>query len=326
MAVNQRLRLLHLARILREETDSERGLTMPQILGRLEEAGCPAERKAVYRDLEALRSFGLDVGALRAKPVQYALLSRDFTLAELRLLMDAVQGSRFLTQSMSDSLSQGVRRLASAGQRELLDKRLHVAGRVKLQSESVLPNVDAIQEAMARHRKVSFRYYRYDEAKRKVMRRGGERYVETPVELVYSDGYYYLVAYNEKHDGFPAYRVDRMAALKVTDEAACRNARIASFDVGELVERAFGMYGGESVLATLLVERQAMDGVIDRFGRGVESVPTGDGKARVYVPVVESPAFFGWVSQFGGRVLIEGPASLAESYRRYLRAILDAYE
>ena len=98
------------------------------------------------------------------------------------------------------------------------------------------------------------------------------------------------------------------AALKVTDEAACRNARIASFDVGELVERAFGMYGGESVLATLLVERQAMDGVIDRFGRGVESVPTGDGKARVYVPVVESPAFFGWVSQFGGRVLIEGPA------------------
>lgn len=327
MPVNrQKLKLLYLMRMLLEETDAERGLTMPQLIERLEELGVSAERKSVYRDLEALREFGLDVRTLSRQPVEYAVVSREFAFPELLLLVDAVQSSRFLTQRKSDALVRSVKRLAPVRQRKLLDKRLHVEGRIKTQNESVFANVDRIQEAMARRRKISFLYFKYDAAKRRVMQHGGARYVETPVRLVYSDGYYYLVAYNEKHDGFPSYRVDRMDEIEVTDEPACRNVRVAGFDVEEMASRAFGMYDGEPVRATLLATDEAMGAVIDRFGEDVESLPAGEGLAHVYVAVAASPAFFGWLAQFGDRLRIEKPKSLAREYRDYLRGILEAYE
>ena len=157
MAVNrQKLKLLYLMRMLEEETDAEQGLTMSQILERLEAQGITAERKGIYRDIEALREFGLDVRTYQRAPVEYALERRDFAFHELLLLVDAVQSSRFLTQRKSDALVAGVKRLATKRQRKLLDKRVHVEGRIKMQNESVFYSVDRIQEALAGKRKISF--------------------------------------------------------------------------------------------------------------------------------------------------------------------------
>ena len=322
----QKLKLLYLMDMLMQETDSEQGLTMTQMIQKLAGRGIAAERKSIYRDIEALREFGLDVRTYQRSPVEYAVEDRDFALSELLLLVDAVQSSRFLTQRKSDSLVKSVKKLASVRQRKLLDRRVHVEGRIKMQNESVFRNVDRIQEALARRSKISFAYFKYDAAKNKVMQRDGARYVETPVQLVYSDGYYYLVAYNEKHDGFPHYRVDRMDRIEVMDEPACRNDRVANFDVEELESSAFGMYGGQPVTATFLVTDEAMGAVIDRFGKDVESVPAGEGKARVYARVMKSPAFFGWLAQFGDRVRIQKPPRLAQEYRDYLADIVAAYE
>lgn len=216
----QKLKLLYLMKMLDEETDSECGLSMTQIIEKLEEQGISAERKSIYRDIETLRDFGLDVRTYQRAPVEYAVENRDFAFPELLLLVDAVQSSRFLTQSKSDALVRSVKRLASVRQRKLLDKRLHVEGRIKTQNESVFKNVDRIQEALARRRKISFFCFKYNAAKEKVMQHGGERYTETPVQLVYSDGCYYLVVFNEKHDGFANYRVDRMDDIEVLDEPA----------------------------------------------------------------------------------------------------------
>lgn len=327
MPVNrQKLKLLYLMQVLEEETDSEQGLTMPQIIEKLSELGVSAERKSVYRDIEALREFGVDVRTYQRSPVEYAVEHRDFAFPELLLLVDAVQSSRFLTQRKSDALVAGVKRLASKRQRKLLDKRVHVEGRIKMQNESVFYSVDRIQEAIARKRKISFSYFKYDAAKNKAVQHAGERYVETPVQLVYADGYYYLVVFNEKHDGFANYRVDRMDRIEVLDEPALKNERIASFDARELESQAFGMYSGEPVSATFLVDEGAMGAVIDRFGRDVDSMPMGDGHARVYAVVMKSPVLYGWLAQFGDRVRIEKPASLAQEYRDYLSAIVAAYE
>ena len=165
MAVNrQKLKLLYLMRMLEEETDAEQGLTMSQILERLEAQGITAERKGIYRDIEALREFGLDVRTYQRAPVEYALERRDFAFHELLLLVDAVQSSRFLTQRKSDALVEAVKRLASARQCALLDKRLHVEGRIKMQNESVFHSVDRIQEAIAQKRQISFVYFKYDAA------------------------------------------------------------------------------------------------------------------------------------------------------------------
>ena len=219
----------------------------------------------------------------------------------------------------------GVKRLATKRQRKLLDKRVHVEGRIKMQNESVFYSVDRIQEALAGKRKISFTYFKYDAEKRKKLQHDGRRYVETPVQLVYSEGYYYLVAFNEKHDGFANYRVDRMDRIEVLEEPAAKNERIATFDPCELESRAFGMYAGEPVQMTLLVDESVMGAVIDRFGKDVESLPAGEGWARVYAVVMKSPVLFGWLAQFGDRVHIEKPASLAAEYRDYLAGIVASY-
>ena len=316
MAINrQKLKLLYLMRMLEEETDAERGLTMAQIIGKLEALGISAERKSIYRDIEALREFGVDVRTYQRAPVEYAVEHRAFAFAELQLLVDAVQSSRFLTQRKRDALVEGVKQLASRRQRALLDKRVHVEGRIKMQNESVFGSVDRIQEAIALKRRISFVYFKYDAAKRKALQHNGERYIETPVQLVYAEGYYYLVVFNEKHDDFANYRVDRMDRIEVLDEPAIKNERIATFDARELERRAFGMYSGE-----------LMGAVIDRFGKDVESVPTGEKQARVYATVMKSPVLFGWLAQFGGRVRIEKPTALAQEYRAYLEDIVAAYE
>ena len=191
MAINrQKLKLLYLMRMLEEETDAERGLTMAQIIGKLEALGISAERKSIYRDIEALREFGVDVRTYQRAPVEYAVEHRAFAFAELQLLVDAVQSSRFLTQRKSDALVEGVKQLASRRQRALLDKRVHVEGRIKMQNESVFGSVDRIQEAIALKRRISFVYFKYDAAKRKALQHNGERYIETPVQLVYAEGYY----------------------------------------------------------------------------------------------------------------------------------------
>lgn len=326
MEVNrQKLKLLYLMRMLRDETDSQQGLTMTQILERLEEEGVSAERKSIYRDIEALREFGLDVRTYQRAPVEYAVEDRDFALSELLLLVDAVQSSRFLTQRKSDALVRSVKQLASVRQRSLLDKRLHVEGRIKAQNESVFYNVDHIQEALARRKKISFSYFKYDIEMKKAPQHNGDTYVETPVQLVYSEGYYYLVAFNEKHDGFANYRVDRMDKIKVLDEPAQRDQRIATFDAQEFESRAFGMYGGEPVSVTLLVAAETMGAVVDRFGKDVRCVRVDEGHACVYAMVMKSPVFFGWLAQFGNRVRIEKPKSLVEEYRHYLKGILQAY-
>lgn len=322
----QKLKLLYLMRLLAEETDAERGLSMPQILDRLEDCGITAERKSIYRDLVALREFGLDVQTLKRSPVEYTLKRQNFTFQELLLLVDAVQSSRFLTEGKSNALVSGVKKLATKRERKLLDKRVHVEGRVKMQNESVFVSVDRIQEALVKKRKISFTYFKYDVQKNKKFQHNGESYIETPVQLIYSEGYYYLVVFNEKHDDFTNYRLDRMDDIAMLDEPAIKNERIATFDPAELESRAFSMYRGEPVSLTLLVDEAVMSTVIDRFGKDVQTFPVSDNQARVCAVVMKSPVLFGWLAQLGSHVHIEKPASLAAEYRDYLTDIVSAYE
>ena len=219
----QKLKVLHLMDILRTETDPEHGLTMPQLIERLAARGIDAERKGIYRDIETLREFGMDVRQLKRQPVQYALAERDFELSQLTLLVDAVQSSRFLSDGASNALVKSVRQLASTEERKALNKQVHVHGRPKRQDRSDFVAVDLLQDAIARKSKVSFRYYKYGAGKERVARKGGAAHVVTPVNLTYSDGNYYLVAYSAADGEIRNYRVDRMGQIAVTGEPVDRN-------------------------------------------------------------------------------------------------------
>ena len=203
---------------------------------------------------------------------------------------------------------------------------MFVGGRVKSQNDSVFRNVDAIQEAIAAKRKVTFTYASYDCSAHLRLRNKGQTYTQTPVQLMYSDGFYYLVCFSDKYNDFANYRIDRMRNIGVSDERASRNAAIATFDVNEYEQRMFNMYAGESLQVTLRVKESAMNAIVDRFGKDVQVDDAGDGTARVSVVVMGTPVFFGWVSQFEGQVVIEQPTSLRKTYANYLRSLLESYE
>ena len=324
---NQTKKIPLIIRMLREETDDEHGLTMTQIIERLAEEGVEAERKSIYRDFEVLRDCGYDVIKRPGRPTEYALGQREFEYPELLLLVDAVQSSRFLTTRKSQQLLNRIQGLTSVHQAEALERHVHVERRIRTQNESVYYNVDAIQEAIASRHKVGFRYYKHDLNLKRVYRKEGVTYRETPVHLVYADGYYYLIAFNDAHDDFVRYRIDRMSHIQVLDEPATRNDRIANFDVEEFALQAFGMFGGDKVRVTIAFEADAIDQILDRFGRdGVIVIPQPDGSGHATFTVRKSAVFFGWLAGFGTRARIIAPTTLANEYREYLESIVAGYQ
>ena len=319
----RKLKLLAVYRMLMEETDAEQGLTMNDILERLAAQGIPGERKSIYRDLEALRTMGVEVTTLRTKPVQYAVVRGKATLPEVTLLLDAVQSSRFLTEGSARKLSATVAGLASTRQRAALQKRVHVEGRIKNQNDSVFHNVDTIHEAMRLRRKVQFLYFKYGtDLERHATR--DEPYVQTPVRLVFADGLYYLVTWSDRHEDFVTFRVDRMYLLQVSDEPVTRNARISAYDFQDFEYKAFGMFGGKQQRVTLHVAAAGMDVIADKFGREGLTVTTATQDAcDVHVPVLVSKQFFGWLAGLHGIVDLVAPASVVDAYREWVRSLLD---
>ena len=328
---NQKKKLLALLRVLQAESDREQGLTMPQLIERLEARGMPAERKAVYRDLEALRDAGFDVRKLPTRPVQYALVRTELDFDDVMMLIDVVQSSPFLTESKSNQLVRGLKDLVSQRERNGLSKLVHVQGRIRNQSESIFHSVDRIHEAIQRKRKIEFLYYSFDTNLERVARHGGKRYVVTPVRVVYSDSNYYLVAYIDGENarsgesgggsGFRTYRIDRMRITQLSDWPAARNAEIANYGLEEFAYQSFGMFHGEFVTATLRVEASLMDAMVDRFGREFEILKSEPEFADVRVKVQKSPQFFGWIAGLNGNVTISGPKRLVDEYADWLQSL-----
>lgn len=319
----QKLKLLYLMKMLIEETDAEHGLSMPDIVSRLSQQDIGAERKSLYRDIESLREFGLDIRLYHRAPTEYGLATRDFSLNELALMIDAVRSLRFLSVRKANALVAGIKSLASLSQRKALDRRVHVEGRVRSQGESVFFAVDCVHQAIAEKRKMSFTYYDYDVCKNRVPRKGGRSYRETPVCLMHSEGNYYLAAYNDKHACIALYRVDRMAKARVLDEPAARNEVIANFDVTQYESRSFSMFGGKAVPVTMRVDKKAMNAIVDRFGCDVHAVRLDETHARVSATVMLSPTFYGWLAQFGDAIQVERPQELIVGYREHLQKILE---
>jgi predicted DNA-binding transcriptional regulator YafY len=319
----QKLKLLYLYKMLNEQTDADHGLSTSRIIEQLAAEGISAERKSIYRDFKVLREFGCQIDTIQRMPVEYTLRKTGLDLAELTLLVDAVQSSKFLTQRTASRLSDKVADLASIHQREALKGRVHVDGRIKSQSDSVFYNVDIIHDALRRNCKISFLYYKYNEKLRATLQHNGKPYKLTPVQLVYSDGFYYLITWSDTHEDFVRFRVDRMRMVQVSDEPATHNVRIANYAHEDFAYQAFGMYDGEAVPVTLLVAPGAMDIVVDRFGRDLHPHALEDGSAEVGVTVRKSSLFFGWVAGMNGAVRIVRPDALVDEYRAWLRGLLD---
>ena len=316
-----KLKLLYLKRILEEETDESHGLSMTQLIDRLHAYEIPAERKGVYRDLETLKEFGLDIRTYQRNPVQYAVVRRDFTLSELMLLVDAVESCKFLTKSQSRSLTTNLKLLASDHERALLDRRIHVQGRITSKKDGVFGCIDILHDAMRQHKKVSFMYYKFSLKGERKATHDGKPHEVTPVGITYWGGYYYLTAWNDEHECMTEFRIDRMERLRVSQNPATRNEEITHHIFDGDDHESFGRFGGEPVTATLLVDGDEI--IMDRFGDAAEMYEHDDETAKAIVRIRKSEPFFGWIAGLGGTVRIHGPKSLKEEYNKYLKGLIE---
>lgn len=325
MAYNSKAKLktLYVRRILEDETDAEHGLSMRELIDRLAAYEITAERKSVYRDIQILREFGVDIKTYQRNPVEYAIERRDFTLSELMLLVDAVESCKSLTRRQSNALVSNLKTFASDHQRAQLDRRIHVPGRISSKNESVFGHIDVLHEALRLHKKISFMYYKHDLDGTRVPTHNGEPHVVTPVGITYSDGFYYLTAWNDNHEAMIEFRIDRMEHLQVVDEKATRNDEITHHTYDGDEYEVFGRFNGDPVTATLLVDGDNLEIILDRFGSNVQIMKVDDQTAKAVVKVRKSHQFYGWIAGMANAVRIEGPASLKQEYRQYLQDLLD---
>ena len=318
-----KLKTLYVMRILQDETDAEHGLSLRQIIERLNDYGIQAERKGLYRDIEALREFGFDIQTFQRNPVQYAIVRRDFTLSELMLLVDAVESCKFLTSRQSRALTTNLKLLANDHERALLDRRIHVPGRITSKSDSVFSSIDSLHDAMRRKLKVEFMYYKYGLDGKRFATHDGKPHLVTPVGITFADGYYYLTAWNDDHECMTEYRIDRMEKLRVSDERSTRNEQITHREFEGEEHELFGRFGGEPVTATLLVDGDKVEIIMDRFGDSAEWYKYDDETAKAVVKVRKSEQFFGWIVGLGGTVRIHGPKSLKKDYCDYFSSLIE---
>ena len=324
-AANQKLKLLYLARFLLEKTDEEHGVSMEEILACLEAHGISAERKSVYDDLEALRLFGLDVGRLGGRPARYGVLSRQFELPELKLLVDVVQASRFITEKKSLELISKLEKLAGeCGAREL-HRQVFVRDRVKSGNETIYYNVDRLHEAITQDRAVSFRYFSYTVDKQRDYRHGGARYLVSPFLLNWDDENYYLIGYDHLSDSIRHYRVDKMEDIRLEEQRRGPREALDTLDPAQYAGRVFGMYNGRAETVRLRFAAHLVGAVLDRFGQETILVPEGEDAFTVAPEVMVSPQFFGWLCGFGDEVELLSPAAVREAYAEWLRGALGKY-
>lgn len=316
----QKTKLLHLAQLLLHETDEDHPITVARMIEELGRYDIKAERKSIYDDLEALRSFGLDVQCRKGKSPGWFIGEREFELPEVKLLMDAVQSSRFLTQKKSDALIRKLERLASVHQARQLQRQVYVSGRIKVMNESIYYNVDKLHTAIAGQKAITFKYFDYDIHRQKVFHREGRRYTVSPYGLIWNNENYYLVAFDHLNQEMRHYRADKMCEIVVTNLDRQGREHYPDFQIAQYGQKHFGMYSGREVTVTLR-GKNSMAGVVwDRFGQEVILVPDGEEHFTVTLPVVMSPQFFGWLFGLDGGLVLTGPRQAVEAYRQKLSA------
>ena len=299
--------------ILLSQTDENHHLSVGELISKLAALDIKAERKTIYDDIETLRQFGIDIVMEKSKTYGYYVASRDFELPELKLLADAVQSSKFITERKSAQLIKKLRNLASVHDGGKLQRQIYVQNRVKNMNESIYYSVDALHGAIAEGKKISFKYFDYNLEKERVFRKGGERYTVYPVALAWNEGYYYLIANTDNREGNTHYRVDKMHGVEKLNES--RTGESERFDLAEYSKKVFGMYGGEEADVKLRFHNQLAGVVIDRFGKDIRINCDGEEHFTIRVKVALSPVFYGWLFQFGELCEVISPQSLKDELK-----------
>ena len=318
---HKKLKLLYLAQYFRQQTDEEHPKTVQEMIAYLEGCGITAERKSIYDDLQLLELWGMDIQMVRGKRFGYFLGQREFQLPELKLLIDVVQASPFLTGKKSMELIAKLEGLTSRYGARQLRRQVYVMNRLRTANETLYYTVDGINAAINENRQISFRYFDWTVEGKKAFRRQGQTYRTNPVALCV-DRYYYLVAWSDGE--YRHYRVDRIADLRVLEEP--RQALPPDFDLGTYTKQIFDMYSAPTATVGLEFDEKLINIMIDRFGTQAHMRPAAPGRIQLTAEVEAGPTFYGWLCQFGTQAKLLWPQDTVDAFTRWCRETLAQYQ
>lgn len=322
----QKLKLLYIIKYLEENTDEHHPASTADIISWLASNDIQAGRKSIYDDIEKLCDFGYDIIQVQNRlGGGYYMAGRNFELAELKLLVDAVQSSRFITTRKSRSLIRKLEQMAGKHDAGKLQRQVYVAGRIKTENESIYYSIDTIHRAIQENRQITFQYLDWNLKKELVPRVNGEKKV-SPWALIWQDENYYLAAYDSVDACMKHYRVDKMGGVEVLKAVREGMEQFARVDLAAYTNRTFGMYGGEEETVTIQFPNRLIGVVLDRFGREADIRRMPEEVFRIRVRVMISGQFFGWLAGIGAEAVIVKPVSVREQYRQWLKKITETME
>ena len=325
---NQKLKLSYLAKIMLEKTDDEHGLTMQQVIDELSRYDIPAERKSLYADFADLTDhLGIEIiKEKRGRETTYHVAGRDFEVAEVKLLIDAIQSSKFITEKKSNELIKKVKKLVSNHQAAQLQRQVYVQGRIKTMNESIYYNVDALHTAIAQNSRIKFQYCGWYPNKELVPLHNGTFFEVSPWVLTWDDEYYYLVAFDHYEEKIKHYRVDKMVKISILEERREGKELFDKFDMGSYSKVNFGMFHGDIKRVHISFPNYMVGIFIDRFGKDVTLRPEDENRSEIIVNVAISKQFFGWIAGLGRWVKITGPDDVVDEMKTFVQKLASAYE
>lgn len=323
---NQKMKLMYLMQVLLEKTDDEYGITMPQLLNELAKYDITGERKSIYDDIRSIQEFGVLVEKRKkGSDVYYHVIKRDFELAELKLLVDAVQASKFITIQKTNELLRKLGVLTSVNQRKKLQRQVAVLHRAKATNEEIFDSIDKIHMAILDNCNISFQYFDWNIKKERELRHKGGKYEVSPYALMWEDENYYLVGFDNKANMRKHYRVDRMINLSISENNRIGQAELAGFDIATYSNKVFGMLGGEETKVKLQFKNSFAGVAIEQFGKEIMMIPSGKEHFNINVDVKVSDQFYGWVFALGDNVKILKPEIVVDGMKEALRKRVEMY-
>ena len=323
---NQKFKLYRLAQIMLEKTDEEHYITMPEIMESLKAYEITADRKTIYTDLKDLEQLGIEVeGEPVGNRYHYHVVSRTFELPEMKLLVDAIQSSKFITEKKSNALIKKLEKLVSKYDAMKLQRQVYVSGRIKTMNESIYYNVDAIHHAISENKKIKFQYYQWNVKKEMELRHEGAYYCISPWGLCWDNENYYLVGYDSSSEKIKYYRVDKMIRVQMVDEIRDGKDHFKKLNMADYAKKSFSMFGGEERQVKLLVKNNLAGVIIDRFGKDVMMIPADEEHFTVHVSVHVSSHFFGWLFSVASGVKVIGPDDIVEQMQSEIKKLSEVY-
>ena len=324
---NQKFKLYHLARIMLEKTDEDHYITMPEIMEALGKYDITADRKTIYNDLRDLETLGIEVeGEPVGNRYHYHVIGRPFELPELKLLVDAIQSSKFITERKTNALIKKLEQLVSKYEAMKLQRQVYVSGRIKTMNESIYYTVDAIHNAISENKKIRFQYFQWNVKKEMELRHNGAWYHISPWGLSWDNENYYLVGYDSDTGQIKHYRVDKMLHIQMSHDKREGRDHFKKLDMADYAKKSFGMFGGKEQAVKLRVANHLAGVIIDRFGKDVIMIPEDDKHFTVNVEVHVSSQFLAWVFSLGEGVKIISPNEVLEQMKTEIERLIRQYE